>query len=325
MTTFQEKRANYVPRNPVEIVLSSKNGTQIGQLDGKKNYELEAEVIARKDERILLYLKKAFIPFSFYTISTSQNNNKLDVKETNSLGATNTYAVSIDDGNYSISKLLLEIKTQMESNSTFSYTYTISYNEYTSKVSFLIATGTNISKTELLFSSGANQSDSLLRVLGFSASDKEFTNSTVLKSDFVVDMADGLDSLRCLSNLVGDNIVSTKQGQNGGELLTIPVSLSPYSILYFDEVTNPFKHKIAFSSIKSVEITFSDSRGNVVDFNNIPYTLILICEFQFDPNNSITTQNKTLNQAPPRDIIQDEEMRKQMLKMLMNKNNNNKI
>ena len=308
MTTFQEKRANYVPRNPVEIVLSSKNGTQIGDLDGKKNYELEAEVIARKDERILLYLKKAFIPFSFYTISTSQNNNKLDVKETNSLGATNTYVVTIDDG-----------------NSTFSYTYTISYNEYTSKVSFLIATGTNISKTELLFSSGANQSDSLLRVLGFSASDKEFTNSTVLKSDFVVDMADGLDSLRCLSNLVGDNIVSTKQGQNGGELLTIPVSLSPYSILYFDEVTNPFKHKIAFSSIKSVEITFSDSRGNVVDFNNIPYTLILICEFQFDPNNSITTQNKTLNQAPPRDIIQDEEMRKQMLKMLMNKNNNNKI
>ena len=60
---------------------------------------------------------------------------------------------------------------------------------------------------------------------------------------------------------------------------------------------------------------------NVVDFNNVPHTLILICEFQFDPNSAITTINKSLNQAPPRDIIQDEEMRKQMLKMLMNKNN----
>ena len=100
MTTFEEKRANYIPRNPVEIVLSSKNGTQIGDLDGKKVYELESEVIARKDERILLHLKKAFIPFSFYTISSSQNNNKLDVKETNSLGATNTYVVTIEDGNY---------------------------------------------------------------------------------------------------------------------------------------------------------------------------------------------------------------------------------
>tara|TARA_R110002074_G_scaffold319674_1_gene490003 strand:- start:570 stop:1541 length:972 start_codon:yes stop_codon:yes gene_type:complete len=321
MTSFEEKRANYIPRNPVEIVLSSKNGTQIGDLDGKKVYELESEVIARKDERILLYLKKAFIPFSFYTISASQNNNKLDVKETNSLGATNIYVVTIEDGNYSIATLLTEIKTQMEANTTFSYTYTISYNENTSKVSFLIATGTNITKTELLFSTGANKSDSLLRVLGFSEADKEFTNSITLKSDYVVDMADGLDSLRCLSNLVGDNIVSTKEGQNGGELLTIPVSLSPYSILYFDEVTNPFKHKIAFSSIKSIEITFSDGRGNTVDFNNIPYTLILICEFQFDPNSAITTQNKTLNQAPPRNIIQDEEMKKQMLKMLMNKNN----
>ena len=321
MTSFQEKRANYIPRNPVEIVLSSKNGLQIGDLDGKKIYELESEIIARKDERMLLHLKKAFIPFSFYTISTSQNNNKLDVKETNSLGSTNTYAVSIEDGNYSISKLLTEIKTQMEANSTFSYIYTISYDENTSKVSFLIASGTNISKTELLFSTGTNKSDSLLRVLGFSETDKEFTNSTALKSDFVVDMADGLDSLRCLSNLVGDNIVSTKQGQNGGELLTLPVNLSPYSILYFDEGNNPFKHKIAFSSIKSIEITFSDGRGNVVDFNNIPYTLILICEFQFDPNSAITAINKSLNQAPPRDIIQDEEMRKQMLKMLMNKNN----
>ena len=321
MTSFQEKRANYIPRNPVEIVLSSKNGLQIGDLDGKKIYELESEIIARKDERMLLHLKKAFIPFSFYTISTSQNNNKLDVKETNSLGSTNTYAVSIEDGNYSISKLLTEIKTQMEANSTFSYIYTISYDENTSKVSFLIASGTNISKTELLFSTGTNKSDSLLRILGFSETDKEFTNSTALKSDFVVDMADGLDSLRCLSNLVGDNIVSTKQGQNGGELLTLPVNLSPYSILYFDEGNNPFKHKIAFSSIKSIEITFSDGRGNVVDFNNIPYTLILICEFQFDPNSAITAINKIIKQPPPRDIIQDEEMRKQMLKMLMNKNN----
>ena len=98
----------------------------------------------------------------------------------------------------------------MEANSTFSYIYTISYDENTSKVSFLIASGTNISKTELLFSTGTNKSDSLLRVLGFSETDKEFTNSTALKSDFVVDMADGLDSLRCLSNLVGDNIVITR-------------------------------------------------------------------------------------------------------------------
>ena len=39
----------------------------------------------------------------------------------------------------------------MESNTTFDYVYTISYNDNTSKVSFLIASGTNISKTELLF------------------------------------------------------------------------------------------------------------------------------------------------------------------------------
>lgn len=318
-TSFEEKLSNYVPRNPIEIILSSKQGTIIGNIDGKKQYELENEIIARKDEKILLHLKKAFIPFSFYCISSTQNNNKLDVKETNSLGATNTYVITFTNGNYSITELLAEIKSQMESNTTFDYVYTISYNDNTSKVSFLIASGTNISKTELLFNTGTNKIDSCLRVLGFKEEDKEFTNSTTLLSDYVVDMADGLDSLRCLSNLVGDNIVSTTGGQNGGELLILPVDLSPNSILYFDEGNNPFKHKISFSSIKNIDITFSDGRNNIVDFNNIPYTLILIAEFQFDPNNSINVNNQNLNQAPKRTMIDDEEVKKNMIKIIMNK------
>ena len=112
------------------------------------------------------------------------------------------------------------------------------------------------------------------------------------------------------------SIVKGLIGLDGGEVYNeegevIAIGGSPPDLAF-----SPLATK---SSIKNIEITFSDGRGNTVDFNNIPYTLILIAEFQFDPNSAITLQNQNLNQAPPRSMIQDEEMKKQMINMLMNK------
>lgn len=293
--------SNYVKRQPIEIVLNSKRGTNIGNLDGFKFFELDKEIVARKDEKILLHLKKAFIPFSFYCISSSQKNNIIDVKETQSDGTNNTYAITIPNGNYAIQGLIDTIKDLMESATTFNYKYTITYNENTSKVKFLISSGTSVGKTELLFGSGTNKDISLVRVLGFNATDVEFTNSTSVESNNVVDLADGLDSLHCKSNLTGDNIQSVVGAINGGELLIIPVDLAPNSILYFDEGANPFKHQLAMSSIKRIEIKFTDNNDNTVDFNNIPYSLILIVEFIQDPSSIITFKNRKLQDDNTKD------------------------
>ena len=292
----------------------------MGTKDGHKFFELDKEIIARKDENILLHLKKAFIPFSFYCIAAGQENNMLDITETNSLGASNTYAITISDGNYNISELLSSIKTKMETASTFDYVYEILYDDNTSKVSFLIKSGTNVSNSKILWNSGTNKDISLLRVLGFSAdSDSTFTNSSTAVSDYVVDLADGLDSLHIKSNLVGDNIISTAGAINGGELLIIPVDLSPNSILYFDDGANPFKHQLPASSIKRIEINFTDNKDNVVDFNNIPYTLILIAEFVFDPNSALTPQNvSNLQDTQSLNIVNTEEKNKQLYNLLMN-------
>jgi len=64
------KKENYTPRLPIEIILNSKNGTSINNQDGNKFYNLISEIVARKDELIIIHLKKAFIPFSFYMLSS---------------------------------------------------------------------------------------------------------------------------------------------------------------------------------------------------------------------------------------------------------------
>jgi hypothetical protein len=147
---------NYLQRLPIEIILNSKNGKAINNQDGNKFYNLISEITARKDELIVIYLKKAFIPFSFYMLSSARKNNKLDVTEKQSDNTTNSYTITIPDGNYNITELIAKIKNLMESASTFSFIYNITFENATGKVSFLITSGNSASNTTINFSSGSN-------------------------------------------------------------------------------------------------------------------------------------------------------------------------
>jgi len=306
---------NYIQRLPVEIVIDSKDGQVFNNLDGHKIYNLTGEINAKSDEILLFYLKKAFIPFSFYCLSASQKNNILDIKETQQNGQANVYSITIPDGNYNINELTSQILNLLESNSTFGYKYSISFNKTTAKVSFLLLSGTNALKAELLFNSGANASSSCHRLLGYTATDIEFTLSSLAISQNIVDMADGLNSIRVSSNLVGDNI-KTSSGETG-DLLIIPVDFSPYSILYFDDLT-PFKHKLSTRTIKEIQIKMTDLNDNIIDFNGIPYTLILEVEFLHNPNGTITNKNSSVDTPEAREV------RKNLFNDLMEKMNEEK-
>lgn len=316
----------YTPRQPIEIILNSKRGTTIGSLDGHKFFELEKEVVARKGEKILLHLKKSFIPFSFYCLSTSQKNNKLDVKETQTDGTNNTYTITIPDGNYNVNDLLSVIKDAMETASTFGFNYNFEYDDATNKITMRITSGTDVLNTTLLFGTGNFKNNSVRRILGFSAQDHTFTTNSGGISDNVCDLADGLDSLHLKSNLCGDNIQSTEGAINGGELLIIPVNLLPNSILYFDEGNNPFKHRLVMSSFKRIEMKFTDNNDNVVDFNNIPYTLILIVEFTEDLTDRLTPQTKKIENNivdSKRQIVETEKENINLYKMMVNRQKDN--
>lgn len=315
---------NYVPRLPIEIVLNSKNGTLVSSLDGHKFYELQSEVVARKDENIVLHLKKAFIPFSFYTLSSNQKNNKLDITETKTDSSTNTYTITIPDGNYNITELLAKIKELLEANTTFSFKYTITFDSVVGKVSFLIASGTDPQSATLLFSSGTNVSNSCNRMLGFNNTDIIFTTSSSATSQKVIDMADGLDGLHIKSNLIGSNVATTANDTGSGELLVVPIDLQPYNILYYDEGSEPFKHKISQSSIKRIEIKITDSRDNTVDFNGLPYTFILLAEFIFNPSSTLTVMNKSIDseEALLARIATNNELADKILKKINNNNIN---
>jgi hypothetical protein len=223
------------------------------------------------------------------------------------------------------------MKTLLEAGTTYSFVYNLTYTTATSKVKFLITSGTSVSKTEFLFSSGTNADLNLKRVLGFTA-DAEFTTSSSAESTNVVDLADGLDSLTIQSNLVGNNIQRTTGTTSGaGELLIVPVDLNPNSILYFDDGLNPFKHQLPMKSFKRITMRFSDNNDNVVDFNNIPYTIILIVEFIQDMAEDVSidsTAGRKLEITPQgttsKGSISREQTNKNLYDFIVNRNKTKK-
>jgi len=310
----------YIIRQPIEILLSSKNGVNVGNLDGHKIYQLDKEITARKDEAILLYLKKCFVPFSFYCLADNQNNNKLDVRENSNTGATNSYTITIDNGNYAINDLLVDIKSKMVSNSNFNFNYSFVYVPATNKVSFILTGGHANDSVSLLFNTGTNKNKSICRLIGFDdTADITLPHNTTVKSTNVVDMADGLDSIHIKSDLIGENIRSTENSLTGGELLIIPVDLAPNSILYFNEFT-PFKHRISLKSFKSIELNLTDNKDNTIDFNNVPYTFILLVEFIKDESSNITRDTRNLREEN-RIRTEQEKSNNSMFDMMVNRVN----
>jgi len=318
------KRENYTPRLPLEIILNSNNGTTISNLDGHKFYNLNTEIVARKDENILVYLKKAFLPFSFYMLSSARKNNKLDITEKQTDNSTNSYSITIPDGNYNITELLSKIKNLMETASTFSFIYNITFDNSSGKVSFLITSGTNPLNTTINFSTGSNTNSNCKDIIGFTNTDITFTTSSSATSDKIVDMAGGLDGLHIKSNIVGENIITTAVGRDNGagELLVVPITLEPYSILYYTELGNPFKHKLSQSSIRQIEIKIVDSNENIIDFNGLPYTFILQVEFVFNPASTLTVMNKNIDSqtALKNRLIMNNDLADKIIKKINNNN-----
>lgn len=298
---------------PIEIVLDSKLGTNINNIDGHKLFKLNNSILAKKDEKILFYLKKMFLPFSFYCISDNQKNNKLDIKEIQSDNNENTYSITVENGNPDIYSLISEIKSLLETNSTFNYKYDITYNINNNKISIKLLSGDLCNKSVILFSSGNNISQSINNVLGFKNNDLEILLNNTITSNNQVDLADGLDSVHIKSNLVGTNIRSVDSESN--ELLIIPVDKSPFSIIYFEDQT-PFKHLLNVNVITNIELTLQDSKQNIINMNNIPYTIILQCEFI---KSDIVIQDDNFNSNIVKQNLNDNLEKFQKIKDKLNK------
>ncbi len=282
--------------NPILVSLSSIDGISFsGSNDGFKKYILKNSIINPDTNKysIGIHLSSCIIPFSFYCLSSTLGNNKLNYTEITSSGSFND-SITIDDGNYTILTLLAFIKSNLETKSSTAsrnFVYNLSYNEDTNKCTFLLTSGTNAISTTFNFSA----SDNCFKELGFSSDDISFSTSSSATSDRVVNLTGGVSEIHVnVKNLSCKNILS-----NGGQLSSmidiIPIDKSPNSIIHYSP-REPFMSIIPNDVINEIDISLETKYGKIVDFNACNYTLQLHIKFikkTRDPHHTISASNLT--------------------------------
>ena len=141
-----------------------------------------------------------------FTIGSA--NNKIDFYEDGTF--ENTLVATLTEGNYTVSELEAEIKTQLEAasdgaGSSNNIDYTVSYDNSTQK--FTIAESTSdLDELQLLWGTGDNAAESTGALLGFSAEDDEggtshtadsqvgvVTDISISATDTIEDVADAIN------------------------------------------------------------------------------------------------------------------------------------
>jgi hypothetical protein len=204
-------------------------------------------ILASRDKIIELRISlvKAQIPNSFYLINSS--NNQIIIN-----GTTYTFPV----GNYSISQFILQW------NTTVGIGWTIILSTITNKLTFYN------SGNSFTFSDNSN---SIFKLLGFVKGTTYSSVGGYLTSSNCMDFSGIRNVVVRANNVALQNCICVDVGC-GSCLATIPNNFQSGSIIQYVNFTN-FKNIFSTSEFNSLAIQLCDDNLNLLDFNNIDWTM----------------------------------------------------
>jgi len=287
------------------ITLNSKygiqqNGTYKSNLLFNFKNLLSDEQHMLKSEVIVL---NAQIPVSFYVIN--EYNNVLTISGPGIL----TTSITCDTGNYNANTLITELKSQF-TNAGVLFT-NIKINKNSGKLVFTATSTTNYSF-----------SGSMLDVIGSTSSTTSTSN--IYKCIYPLNLL-GVQKLSIKSEKLAVQTASSVDYSFSNTLVTIPVDVSPFSMISYTSQSDANKNLLNVRTINEIDIQIYDENNNLVNFNNLDWniTLIITSEIKFDQQE--ITLNTLLNKnyidlKPPVEDLND-----RLIEDISNSNENKNV
>jgi len=198
---------------------------------------------------IYLSLQNAVIPYSFYSINSSNNVFQITSNST-------PYTCTVQPGNYNITQMITALKADLGG------LFNIVYNPITNKITI-----TNTTYEFTVLSTGT-----LNHALGFSESNNTTSTSRTLTSEHCVN----LNQIRAVNvdiDMPTYNInVAQKLNQN--ILATIPVVTQPYGMINYTN-TNNFRINMFCCKMQSIRVKLLDNQNNLINMNGVNYQMTL--------------------------------------------------
>ena len=202
-----------------------------------------------KREKAYVSIKNCVIPYSFYNINNT--NNTLDY----TLNSVD-YSITFENGNYNVLTLKEHILSLLEDG--FSITYNVKTNTYTFTHSTYDFTFKNTSNCfELL----GFQDDNNYSSTSFSLSSTISINLFTIKNVYITS-----------HNFILNNIDSNNHNKSN-IICSVPVKGVPNSFIFYADNTKHLIHTV--NNLTDFRISLTDENGNLIDFNNIHYSITL--------------------------------------------------
>lgn len=210
------------------------------------------QIQTANDYQIYVSIQQANVCHSFYNINSSNNYLKYGFNNDQELRT-----LTIEPGNYTSYTLLDYLNQHL-------YNISVQYNATSNKYIFTGVSDFTFYYQSFIFSP-------CFTALGFTMVDHVSTQK-VLTSNICTN----LSTIRCIcvaSNLSTDNF--SKNSVNNKQILcSIPVNVSPYSIIIYQNLTG-FKTNLFSSSLSYVNLKLIDQDNILIDLNGCHWSVVL--------------------------------------------------
>lgn len=294
----------YVDSRDASIYLS--NNTSYFQ------YELREKIEVPLNQRALISLNSATIPYSFYNIRTDINNKLKIQLENTTQGTTNDFELNIDAGNYDVYSLSTFIENFINNNVLIgtNVIITIDYNndkqkfiynlsksddtipndQYFLKFRFDDTIITQTPHIEMGFKEG-----SLMSML-IPSSVAGVASTSQLVSTNVVDVNGSIHGVYVRTNLVSNGTLDTQSGTFSNILSRIPINVNSGGIIFATPNNATHRSIVDLRTIDILTIRLTDERNRILDLNGLDFQIAISIDFLY-AEKKITLPMGSLNQS----------------------------
>lgn len=249
-------------------------------------------------------LLNAQIPCSFYVINNL--NNKLIIS-----GPTiTTKTIIISNGNYNANTLIIELISKIGASGL--------NMEITINKSNGILTFTSSGFVNYYFDG------TILDIIGTDSS--KVSSSNIYTCSYPLNLL-GVKKLLIKSEKLSIHAVSSIDYSSSNILASIPVDVPPFSMISYTSQSDTTKHLLNLRSINQIDIQIYDENFNLIDFNNLDWSISLILSSEINTNdqrynlndilqeNTLNLKNKN-DQIPEIPVIEDQPPEEQLVEII---------
>ena len=293
------------------VTINSKYGDQEnGTMKSKMLFNYQN--VLSDDDTVLksfVTVLNAQIPCSFYVINL--NNNQLIIS-----GPTiTTKTIIISNGNYNANTLITELISKIGASGL---NMEITINKSNGILTFTSSGFVNY------YLGGT-----ILDIIGTDSS--KVSSSNIYTCSYPLNLL-GVKKLLVRSERLAIHSVSSIDYASTNVLVTIPVDVPPFSMLSYNSQSESNKNLLNIRSINQIDIQIYDENDNLIDFNNLDWTISLVIssEIQIEQQRiymkDILKNNIEFPETvkPPEELPQEElpeTQEEKELKILSYKNN----